>query len=71
MGVRRVGERKLGFPGILTTHPQLSPLGNDEERQESDYHRFRAVQLNYFNLNINIESNGMFSLFHKRHILPS
>ena len=54
---------------ILTTQPQLSPLGNDEERQESDYHRFRAVQLNYFNLNINIESNRMFFLFHKPHIL--
>ena len=54
---------------ILTTQPQLSPLGNDEERQESDYHRFRAVQLNYFNLNINIESNRMFFLFHKHNII--
>ena len=28
--------RKLGFPGILTTHPQLSPLGNDEQDQDHD-----------------------------------
>ena len=32
--------RKLGFPGILTTHPQLSPLSNEEQDQDhNDNHK--------------------------------